>query len=231
MKKYQHLFFDLDHTLWDFERNSQETLEELFYELGMNELSHVEFSTFMQSFRTINHALWDSYNHHQIDRKTIRTQRFEMIRESLGMPNSTIFEQMNHAYLERCPQKPHLIPHSLEILTYLKEKYELHIISNGFEEIQKQKMKSSGILTFFSEIITSETTQYRKPSKEIFEFAVDKIKTDKQKTIMIGDNLTTDVIGANNAGIDAIFYNPEKVKHDQKVYCEIAYLLEIRDIL
>ncbi|SFF16105.1 YjjG family noncanonical pyrimidine nucleotidase [Thermoflexibacter ruber] len=230
-KKYQHLFFDLDHTLWDFEKNSEETLKELFDELALQELLKVDFPIFMQCFRKINHALWDAYNHHQTDRKTIRTQRFELIRKELDCPPSEVFEQMNHAYLERCPQKPHLIPHSLEVLEYLQSDYILHIISNGFEEVQKQKMQSSGILHFFAEIITSETTQYRKPSKEIFEFALGKIQTTKADTLMIGDNLTTDIAGANNAGIDAVFYNPERLIHNEPITFEITSLKEIKTIL
>jgi putative hydrolase of the HAD superfamily len=230
-KKYQHLFFDLDHTLWDFERNSEETLRELFDELAVQEVVKTNFSVFMQCFRKINHALWDAYNQHQTDRKTIRTQRFELIRKELECPPSEVFEQMNRSYLERCPQKPHLIPHSLEVLEYLQTDYVLHIISNGFEEVQKQKMQSSGILHFFAEIVTSETTQYRKPSKEIFEYALDKIQTTKEATLMIGDNLTTDIAGASNAGIDAVFYNPEQLIHNELITFEITSLKEIKTIL
>jgi putative hydrolase of the HAD superfamily len=230
-KKYQHLFFDLDHTLWDFERNSEETLRELFEELAMQEVIKVDFPIFMQCFRKINHALWNAYNQYQTDRKTIRTQRFELIRKELDCPPSEVFEQMNLAYLDRCPQKPHLIPHSVEILEYLQKDYILHIISNGFEEIQKQKMQSSGILHFFAEIVTSESTQYRKPNKEIFEYALSKIKTSKEGTLMIGDNLTTDIAGANNAGIDAIFYNPEQIIHNEQVTFEVISLKDIKAIL
>ncbi len=232
MKKYKHIFFDLDHTLWDFEKNSEEALQELFIELKMNELGDFDFHDFMGHFRRIHHQLWDLYNHHQIDRQTIRSQRFELIRQALNIPPNPIFDQLNEVYMELCPKKSHLIPYAAEILAYLaKKNYHLHIISNGFEGIQLVKMKSSGILHYFSVIITSESIAARKPSKEIFDFALQQSNAHVQEAIMIGDNLTTDIGGANNAGMDSIFYNPQKVAYQENVTFEIVDLAQIEGIL
>ena len=232
MRKYTHLFFDLDHTLWDFERNSEETLHELFNELEINKLGDFSFIDFMQNFRRINHHLWNLYDHRQIDRRFIRTQRFEMVRQAINAVPSPIFEQLNDVYMERCPQKPHLIPHAAELLAYLADKnYQLHIISNGFEAIQRTKMESSGILDYFSVIVTSETIEARKPSKEIFDYALHQSNASVENALMIGDNLITDIGGSNNAGLDNIFYNPEQLHYEQVVTFEVEHLREIERIL
>ena len=232
MKKYTHLFFDLDHTLWDFERNSEETLQELFIELNISELGDFSFADFIQNFKRINHSLWNLYDHHKIDRQFIRSQRFEMVRQAINAKPSPIFEQLNDIYMERCPKKTHLIPHAAELLAYLINKnYQLHIISNGFEAIQRTKMQCSGILDYFSVIITSETIAARKPSKEIFEHALQKSNASLDNALMIGDNLITDISGANRAGLDNIFFNPEQIQYEQVVTFEVRQLCEIEDIL
>ncbi len=231
MNKYKHLFFDLDHTLWDFERSSEETLRELFDELKMHEIGSFTFADFLAHFHRIHHHLWDLFNLHLIDRQTIRKQRFELLREALGAPPQPIFEQFNEAYIARCPKKPYLIPHAIEVLDYLKDHYHLHIISNGFDGIQRNKMESSGIYHYFSTIVTSETMGARKPSKEIFEFALKVSKATVADSIMIGDSLMADIAGANNAGLDTIFYNPAKAVHQHKITFEISCLSQIKDLL
>lgn len=230
MKKYRHIFFDLDHTLWDFEKNSDETLYELFYGLKINELGNFTFEDFIGHFRRIHHHLWDLFNQHLIDRHTIRTQRFKQIREALNVPEHPAFEQFSNAYIARCPQKPHLIPHAAEILDYLQSSYHLHIISNGFDEIQAVKMKSGGILHYFKTIVTSETTGARKPSKEIFEYALKISNATTADSLMIGDNLITDIGGARNADLDTVFYNPEKLTHKEKVTYEISSLSQLKEL-
>jgi len=231
MKKYKHIFFDLDHTLWDFEKNSDETLQELFYELKIGELGSFTLDDFMGHFRRIHHHLWDLFNQQLIDRHTIRTQRFKQIREALSVAEHPVFEQFSDAYIQRCPQKPHLIPHTVEVLDYLKNDYHLHIISNGFDEIQAVKMKSSGILHYFKTIVTSETTGARKPSKEIFEYALKASNASTADSLMIGDNLLTDIGGATNANLDSVFYNPEKLTHTERVTFEISSLCQIKELL
>ncbi len=231
MKKYKHLFFDLDHTLWDFERSAEETLRELFQELKIHQLGNFTFADFLAHFSRIHHQLWDLYNHHQIDRQSIRKQRFELIRGALGVPPNPIFEQLNDAYIKRCPQKPYLIPHAADALEYLKDSYHLHIITNGFDQIQRNKMENSGIFHHFSTIVTSETIGARKPSKEIFEFALKISNATVENSIMIGDNLITDIGGASNAKLDTIFYNPDKVAHKQRVTFEISSLSQIKELL
>lgn len=230
MKKYKHLFFDLDHTLWDFEKNSDETLQEIFHELKVNELGDFTFEDFMEHFRRIHHHLWDLFNQHLIDRHAIRTQRFKQIREALNIAEIPIFDQFSNAYIARCPQKPHLIPHAAEVLHYLQNDYHLHIISNGFDEIQAVKMKSGGILHYFKTIVTSETTGARKPSKEIFEYALKVSNADSTNSLMIGDNLITDIAGARNANIDTVFYNPEKLPHKEEVTYEISSLHQLKEL-
>jgi putative hydrolase of the HAD superfamily len=233
MRSYRHIFFDLDHTLWDFEKCSQETLTESYLEYDLKKAGIQHLPTFLEAFSRINRQLWTMYDNNQISKEDIRKNRFPMILRYLGINNIEFIHEIEIQYLKRCPQKPHLIPHSQEVLDYLQQKgtYRLHILTNGFADIQHIKMKSSSIYHYFDNIITSELSGHKKPFRQMYEFALQLTNAELQQSIMIGDNLDTDMKGAIEIGMDCIFYNPEKIGHQSNVNHEIESLIELKDIL
>jgi len=229
---YKHIFFDLDHTLWDYERNSKETLIALYQKHKLEkDVPNISSDVFLTWYLDITHSLWKLYNQHQISQEELRKIRLDRLFEKLE--KKVAYEKLHRIseeYILLCPQKPHLMPFAKEALEYLQEKsYNLHIITNGFTAIQDTKIKSSRIEHFFQEVITSQTFELRKPNPKIFEYTLEKIKTQKEACIMIGDNLETDIQGAKNARIDHIFYNPKKELYQAKVQKKIHCLSELKE--
>jgi putative hydrolase of the HAD superfamily len=231
MGKYKHIFFDLDHTLWDFDKNSAETLTELYlhYQLGKYQLFSCE--DFISTYRVINHEMWALYDTGMISKQKLREDRFRITLEKLGMSRLVIPGTIEEDYVAICPTKKNLIPYATEILDYLKEKYILHIITNGFSDVQGTKMNGTGLTPYFSKVFNSETVKFKKPQKEIFEYAIREVSCTADCCIMIGDNLQTDIQGAINASIDNIYFNPEKISHNYTVTHEIGCLSELAKIL
>lgn len=230
--KYKHLFFDLDHTLWDFDTNSAETLKELFVEFQLFKYcSHIDENEFSRYFQEHNYRLWDQYNKGLISREDIRKDRFRNIFLALQIEALHLADQIGKEYLRICPSKSTLFPHALEVLSYLKEKYRLHVITNGFDDVQFIKLKSSGLEGFFDEVITSERAGYKKPELQIFEYALNAARAECRESIMIGDNLDTDISGARNASMDQVFFNPFKQPHEEAVTYEISCLSNLKEIL
>lgn len=230
-KTYNCIFFDLDHTLWDYETNSSESLSELFEQYELTNKGSAPFETFYKHFVTINNQLWDQYDRGEIHRDVIRNERFHRVLLQSGINDYEMSLQFSHDYLRESPKKGNLVANAKEVLDYLQGKYPLYIVTNGFEEIQGTKMISSGIDGYFQGVITSARAGHKKPAKEIFEFALRENGFSATTSIMIGDNLLTDIAGARNASIDNVFYNPTKVKHTENVDYEIADLKELMHIL
>ena len=231
MKKYKHLFFDLDHTLWDFERNTSEAIKEIYEIFNFSKWKFFSFSDFMKIFNEVNNYLWDKFNHGLIERTELRNTRFNMILGKLGVLENDIPDGIGDKYLELAPVKSNVVPYTYEVLEHLKPNYQLHIISNGFDDVQHSKLKASKIHDYFDIIITSDSSGHRKPQKGIFEFAMKHAGASTTDAIMIGDNIDTDIIGAQNAALDQIFFNPNKLGHDLKVTYEIDSLKQIMNIL
>lgn len=231
MKKYKHLFFDLDHTLWDYDLNTELAISEVYEIFNFSQWSYFTFDDFMVNFHEVNNILWKKFNHGHIGRMELRNNRFTMILKNLGVSELEIPKGIGEKYLELAPTKPHVIPHTYEILDYLRPNYQLHIISNGFDDVQHIKLKASKIHHYFDKIVTSDSSQYRKPQKAIFEYAMNEADASLENSIMIGDNLDTDIIGAQNASMDHIFYNPNKTTHSNNVTFEVESLKEIMNIL
>ena len=229
--KYKHILFDLDHTLWDFEKNSRETLIELFGQFSLGELGNFTCNQFCDTFTLVNHRLWDLYNRGEYDQQKLRSERFRLILTELGVAETKVPADIAEEYLRICPTKPHIFPYTTEVLTYLQERYILHILTNGFADVQAVKMKSAALTDFFVEVITSDATGYKKPSREIFDYLLQKIGAAPEECIMIGDNLETDIKGAQNAGIDCIFFNPLGLKHQANTTYEITCLRDLEQIL
>ena len=230
---YQHIFFDLDHTLWDFERNSLEALEEIFEQFNLHRLGgQVVWEDFLKVFYEVNAELWTLYDHDQIDQMTLRNTRFKKVLTSLGVSEEQIpNEALAKTYTDLTPKKQHLIPDAKEILDYLKSKYILHIISNGFADIQAIKLQHSGIREYFDLVITPESYGFKKPKREIFDFTIEQAEANRTQCIMIGDSLKTDIQGAKNAELDHVFFNPHLHKHQAEPQYEINALMKLMDIL
>jgi putative hydrolase of the HAD superfamily len=202
----KHLIFDLDDTLWDYKKNSKEALVELcdIYKLGD---AGVDYNEFLSTFRSVNHDLWNRFDKGLIDREVIRKERFPSVFEKLSLNPDGVAMRMQEEFMQICPTKPALVNGAMEVLDYLNENYTLHILSNGFDEIQFIKLEASGISKYFTNVITSGRAGYRKPQPEIFQFALNEIGAHKEESVMIGDNPASDIEGAYNFGIDQVYFN------------------------
>lgn len=206
MKGIQHIFFDLDHTLWDYDRSAQETLHEIFDLYRLSE-QNITIKKFVNAFYEVNDVLWGKYNNGLIEREYIKRSRFREIFRITNL-NHADPDEVSQYYMHHCSAKPYLMPDSLVALSYLQERYNLHIITNGFLDSQQMKLKSSGLLKYFKEMITSECSNARKPSQEIFHYSLNKAGAHKTNSVMIGDNPRTDIEGAINAGLKSVLYDP-----------------------
>ncbi len=231
MKKYTTIFFDLDHTLWDYERNSRDTLTELYNDYGLKERPRVALDEFFKVFEKVNEKLWSNYNKGHISREDIRNQRFKKIFKEFGIRHDPLALEISDEYIKRCPIRTSLMPHTISTLNYLQQSYTLCVLTNGFNDVQGIKLSSSGLDSFFSYVITSESSGHRKPSKEIFEYSLNLVGVKPQDAVMIGDNLNADIYGAKRAKIDQVYFNPHKTAHTQDVTHEIDCLSKLSDIL
>ncbi|HNP48163.1 MAG TPA: HAD-IA family hydrolase, partial [Bacteroidia bacterium] len=166
-----------------------------------------------------------------IDKETLRDKRFELTFWDLGLDSTTAPKELPSAYLQLSPRKTHLFPHTHETLAYLNKKYTLHIITNGFVEAQEIKLDASDLTKYFSEIIISEHTGYKKPDINIFLYSMNKSGAKADECLMIGDGLEIDIVGARNAGWDTVYFNPEQIPHQEAVTFEISQLSELQSFL
>jgi YjjG family noncanonical pyrimidine nucleotidase len=207
---YRHLFFDLDHTLWDFDRNSAETIAELYDTLRLADAGVVSAGELSRHFLAINYALWADFDRNLIDQNHIRQHRFPMVFRAMGLPDDpTICTALNDGYLHGLARKPHLMDSARDILDYLAGRYTLHIITNGFSDIQAVKMNSADISQYFTHVVTMETAGFKKPDPRIFQHALTLSGATADESLMLGDSYTADILGAMDAGLDTVFYNPE----------------------
>lgn len=226
-EKCKCIFFDLDHTLWDYESNSRETLQEIFSSFSLHQKGVTSFDSFHNQFKRVNTALWELYDHGKIGSEVIRKERFKQILEFFEVSDEKLTNELSDEYLHACPKKGNLMPHALETLSYLSERYRLSIITNGFEEIQHTKLTSGNLHQFFDHIITSQKAGHKKPAREIFEYTLNKNSISSHEAVMIGDNLVTDIGGARQASIAPVFYNPDDVQHSENGILEIKSLKEL----
>lgn len=229
---YKHIFFDLDHTLWDFNRNSRETLTELFIEHRLDELKKFSLQSFLKEYTRINEKLWEHYRQNLITEEYLRSGRFEETLASFGHHDPELSSKLAEDYISRSPYKGLLFPHVHETLSYLKTKYDLHIITNGFSNVQRIKMGSAGLLNYFSHIFISEEVGFQKPETGIFHHAFVTCNTSAPYCLMVGDNIETDLEGASSVGMDHVYFNPERLKHEyKKATYEIESISRLREIL
>ncbi len=230
-KTYKHVFFDLDHTLWDFERNAEETKREMFETLKLQERGVASYEAFREKYVNINQALWALYREDKIEKDDLNFRRFYDTLCLLGIDDRTLGQSMADGFIEGISSKTYLFPFAKEILEYLHLKYPLHIITNGFEEVQFSKLKNSGMDKYFSSVITSEEAGSKKPDPEIFHYALRKTGALAKDSIMIGDDLEVDIAGARSLGIDQIYVNHDMKKHNDTVTMEVFSLDKIMELL
>lgn len=231
MKQYTHIFFDLDHTIWDFESNAQETLKELYVIYDLVNKGDFTPEDFIATYKVVNRQMWQLYEQGKMDKQTLREKRFHDSLSQLGVNKEDIPEHIWDDYLKICPEKTILMPHATEVLGYLVDKYPMTIITNGFQQTQERKLISSDLGKYFKGMVTSESVGYQKPDRRIFEHALKQSGSSITETIMIGDSHNTDIQGARNMGLDHIWYNPHKMEHNYDVMHEINSLLELKEML
>lgn len=229
--KYQHLFFDLDHTLWDFEANARETLLALHEAMQLGIRGIDDFDLFHKNYLAHNEKLWDRYRNGLIKQDELRLKRMSLSLLDFKIADESLSKEMSIRFLDLLPTRTILFPYTKEILFYLVEKgYTLHLITNGFEKTQHSKLHHSGLSKFFKEIITSEISNSLKPNKEIFEFAFRKTGALPSNSIMIGDSIEVDIKGAINAGIDQVFVNYQQLVADIRPTYTVNSLKELEEI-
>jgi len=222
-----HVFFDLDHTLWDFDKNSALTFEKIF---NQNKID-LSLSEFLEVYVPINLSYWKLYREDKIDKSSLRYGRLNDAFTALDIKVKTsMIHKLSEDYITYLSSFNHLFDGTIEILEYLKPKYKLHIITNGFKEVQQGKLNQSNINHFFDTVTNSEMVGVKKPNPRIFKHALDKARAIPDRSIMIGDNYEADILGAIDVGLDAICFNyhNEELHEDIK---EINCLLEIKNYL
>ncbi|WP_255067853.1 YjjG family noncanonical pyrimidine nucleotidase [Lacihabitans sp. LS3-19] len=227
--KIRHLFFDLDHTLWDFEKNSQVCLQQIFDKNDVIFTGKISFQEFNDTFSVINKGLWDALDQGQITHEYLRKIRFQKVLSAcdIHIDEETSFS-LNDMFLNLLPHQKLLMDDALATLQALEKKaYKMHIISNGYHEIQKLKMESSGILHFFECIVTNDIAGSRKPEKEIYEYALNKANAHVSESVMIGDNLVADIEGAQKAGWKTVHFDINGAYTPNTKINALSQLLEI----
>jgi putative hydrolase of the HAD superfamily len=227
---YKHIFFDLDRTLWDFDQNMRLTLQEIFERHNLQS-AFQDYDVFHRTFVGHNDRLWDWYRKGTMKKEVLRYKRFDLTLRDAGIKNEFLAQTIGEEYITESPRKTALIPHSIEVLDYLYKKYNLHIITNGFNEVQFTKIKLCGIDKYFQKVITSEMSGYHKPRTEAFMYLLSSLNAKKEEVLMIGDDLEIDIRGAKNTGMDQVYFNPEGTPHREEITYEIRCLLELNDFL
>jgi len=229
--QYKHLFFDLDHTIWDFDKNAEETLNELYHSYKLKDLGLHSPDRFIEVYTQNNHQLWAEYHVGKITKQKLRETRFSKTFIDLGLSPNLIPQQFEDDYVNICPTKTNLFPKAHETLRYLKERYSLHLISNGFKESTELKVSKNGLNVYFENVVISEVVGFNKPDRAIFNHALSLANAGIKESIMIGDSLEADIRGAQDYGMKAIYFNPERKEIPEDVDQEIACLSELMTIL
>lgn len=222
--KIKHVFFDLDHTLWDFDKNSELTFDFMFQKNKID----IQIEEFLKVYMPINLKFWRLYRENLIKKEDLR---FRRLKESFDLLKIDMEDELinilSEDYIKHLPDHNHLLDGTFEILQYLKPKYKLHIITNGFQEVQKTKIHNSRIDSFFSSITTSEEAGFKKPHENIFKHAFRKSNAVKENSIMIGDSLEADILGGQQVGMKTIFFNYYKAECSPN-YVAVEHLLDLK---
>lgn len=220
------IFFDLDNTLWDFNHNSALTFEHLF----LKHKIHLELDRFLKAYRPINERYWKLYRNNKIDREELRFFRladsFEAAKWDISPAEINVLVADFKTYL---PTFNHLLPETKETLEYLNERYNLHILTNGFEVVQQKKLRNTNIQHYFKTVTSSEIAGIKKPHPEIFKIALQTAGASKKNSLMIGDNFEADILGAETFGLKTIYFNPTGKNQGDRM--QIKSLDELKRLL
>lgn len=230
-KKYQHLFFDLDRTLWDFDKSAYQTFCDLFEKHQLTDRGIAGVDVFFAAYNHVNELLWDQYRAGTLSKEILRDLRFKQTLMSFGVDDDKLAELLSEEYLYYSPRNVHLFPKAKEVLEALQKTFQLHMITNGFEEVQHIKLRTSGLGQYFKTIVTSEEAGVKKPDQGIFHYALSKAGAKASESLMIGDDLEVDVVGASLVGMDQVFFNPDRIPHSTSVSFEIVALEELTSLL
>jgi len=229
-KNYNHIFFDLDHTLWDTDRNSSESLNELYVEMALDAHGLPDFDKFLECYRSHNERLWGLYSENKIGRDAVRINRFRYTLEDFNVRNYDLANQLSEEFVKRTPYKPYLIEDTLHVLENISKRYKLSIITNGFKESQAIKLQHSGIHNYFKHLFISEEVGYNKPDVRIFEHALSVSGSTCEESLMVGDTYETDITGARSANIDQV-YLKDMHPEDHTATYKISKLTELLSII
>mgnify|MGYP002406750486 CR=1 FL=1 len=231
LMQYKNLFIDLDDTLWDIHRNGKECLEEIYRDYGYGKF-YPTFEAYYNIYMPGNHHLWDLYRQGEITKETLIVERFLTPVRAFGIDDPEYAKRLSADFLERTTRKTRLIDGTLDLLDYLKSRYRMHILSNGFREVQFKKIENSGLKPYFDKVILSEDAEINKPHPDIFTYALKNTNSRRDQTVMIGDSWDADIVGAYQSRIAQIWFNPGSLA---PVGFEPTYtvqtLAEIKDIL
>lgn len=231
MLTYKYLFFDLDRTLWDFNKNSEATLQQLFRDYNL-QANFGSFLFFKSRYEYHNGKLWNAYYQQRITKEELMYRRFYLSLKESGLDDLDLAKEIAQDFIDISPLQTITFPNTHSTLEFLKEKgYYLSIITNGFNEVQYRKLKNSNLDIYFTNIITSEDAEANKPHSKIFEYAFHVTGARAENSIMIGDDLSTDIKGAKRVNMDQIFFNPHKTKHKETPTHEISDLSELTVLL
>jgi putative hydrolase of the HAD superfamily len=230
LKTYKHLFFDLDNTLWDFKANAKAAFYEVFERLDL--LGRItDFDTFLRTYEKYNEHLWTEYRKGKVRKDHMRIERIALTFRELGIEDPELTKKVGDLYVATAPQKTNLFPMVHETLQYLSTKYKLYILTNGFAEIQVQKVNNCGLQSYFSKLFMAEMVGYQKPDRRFFEYAIKSVHAHKNECLMVGDDPDADIRGGWNAGIDQVFYNTGKKVCAVKPTWEIDSIDALMEIL
>ena len=223
----KHIFFDLDHTLWDFDKNSAFAFELIFEKHQIP----VSLNAFIQHYVPINQQYWKLYQTNQVSHEHLRYCRLKDSFDAVNYKvDSTLINQLSEDYIQYLPENNHLFDGAKEVLDYLSKNYKLHIITNGFSQVQTRKLQNANIAHYFTTVTNSEMAGVKKPHPTIFNFALSLANATIQESIMIGDSIEADIQGAMSVGMDAIFFNEQVINHSHPVM-QIQHLLELKKFL
>ena len=231
MKSYKHIFFDLDRTLWDFDAAAEVAFERIYEQYNLMSLGIPSAHDFHEVYHPLNEQLWVLYRADKITKDDLNRIRFLKPLEHYGIHDVDLADHLSEDYVYWSPRIVRLVPGTLELLDYLKPKYHLHLITNGFEEVQDTKLTLSGLKPYFETLTVSEEVGVKKPNPEIFMYALNKAHSNTEESLMIGDEMAVDIDGARAAGMDTIMFNPKGEKTEGERTFEVKDLLEIKQIL